>query len=180
METAMSPLADQVLGLEVGSTSAAFLVVLAVHLPAGLFCVITGAAAALTPKTSPRHLRLGRAYYRGLIVVGATAVLLAAQRWDHDAHLLALAVLCLLAATTGVVMRRRNLSGHTGHIVAMGSSYVVLLTAFYVDNGPSLPGWRSLPTPALWLLPSVIAVPLIWRAVRRHRSPRPTGQPASR
>jgi len=27
----------------------------------------------------------------------------------------------------------------------MGVSYIVLLTAFYVDNGKSLPLWKELP-----------------------------------
>ena len=31
------------------------------------------------------------------------------------------------------------------HIAGMAVSYILLLTAFYVDNGPHLPLWRSLP-----------------------------------
>src|SRR5713226_5732494 len=31
------------------------------------------------------------------------------------------------------------------HIVGMGLSYVLLLTAFYVDNGKNLPLWNRLP-----------------------------------
>ena len=30
------------------------------------------------------------------------------------------------------------------HITGMGTSYVLLLTAFYVDNGKNLPLWRDL------------------------------------
>jgi hypothetical protein len=45
-----------------------------------------------------------------------------------------------------------------------------MLTAFYVDNGPNLPLWDHLPTWAFWLLPSVVAAPVIARAIRRHRN----------
>jgi hypothetical protein len=44
----------------------------------------------------------------------------------------------------------------------------LLLTAFYVDNGKSLPLWRWLPPIAYWLLPAAVGVPLIVRAFLRH------------
>jgi len=44
----------------------------------------------------------------------------------------------------------------------------VLLTAFYVDNGPHLPVWDRLPAIAYWTLPSLVGLPLVIRAVRRH------------
>ncbi len=50
----------------------------------------------------------------------------------------------------------------------MGSSYILLLTAFYVDNGRNLPLWRSLPSLTYWLLPAAVGVPLIVRALLRH------------
>jgi hypothetical protein len=50
----------------------------------------------------------------------------------------------------------------------MGLSYVLLLTAFYVENGSSLPLWDRLPTIAYWLLPSAIGAPIIMAALLRH------------
>jgi len=50
----------------------------------------------------------------------------------------------------------------------MGTSYVLLLTAFYVDNGKNLPLWKELPQIAFWLLPSVVGVPIILNALWRH------------
>jgi hypothetical protein len=55
----------------------------------------------------------------------------------------------------------------------MTSSYTVMLTAFYVDNGKNLPLADRLPGIAYWLLPAVIAAPLIVRSLRRHRQPDP-------
>jgi hypothetical protein len=50
----------------------------------------------------------------------------------------------------------------------MGLSYILMLTAFYVDNGKNLPIWRELPQIAFWLLPAAIGIPLIVRALMRH------------
>lgn len=55
------------------------------------------------------------------------------------------------------------------HITGMGTAYIAMLTAFYVDNGRRLPLWNQLPTLALWLLPTVVGAPLLVRALRRHR-----------
>jgi hypothetical protein len=41
----------------------------------------------------------------------------------------------------------------------MGMSYILLLTAFYVYNGKSLPLWKELPPFAYWILPGAIGVP---------------------
>jgi len=51
----------------------------------------------------------------------------------------------------------------------MSGSYVVLLTAFYVDNGKNLPLWDRLPSAAYWILPALVAAPLIARSLHRHR-----------
>jgi hypothetical protein len=50
----------------------------------------------------------------------------------------------------------------------MGLSYVLLLTAFYVDNGKSLPLWNALPPWAFWVLPLAIGTPFIIHALVRH------------
>ena len=51
----------------------------------------------------------------------------------------------------------------------MGGAYIALFTGFYVDNGPHLPLWDRLPHLAYWLLPSMVGVPLILRALARRR-----------
>ena len=51
---------------------------------------------------------------------------------------------------------------------ALAVSYILLLTAFYVDNGPHLPLWRSLPPLAYWVLPSIVGLPILIWALRRH------------
>ena len=170
--------ASRILGDEVGSTAPAFLAVLAVHVVAGLAAVITGAIAALARKGSPRHIRAGRWYYRAITTVFATAAALAAMRWTQDWYLLILGAAAFAAATAGYLHRRRHRPGDTGHIAGMGIAYTVMLTAFYVDNGPHLPLWDRLPTLAFWLLPSAIAAPIITRAIIRARNKAPALRPA--
>ena len=172
--------ASRILGDQVGSTAPAFLAILAIHVLAGLTAVITGAAAALAGKGSPRHIRAGRWYYRAITTVFATATGLAVMRWAQDYYLFILGAVAFTAATTGYLHRRRHRPGDTGHIAGMGIAYTAMLTAFYVDNGPHLPLWDRLPTLAFWLLPSVIAAPIIGRAVIRARGRPPRPGPAAR
>ena len=42
----------------------------------------------------------------------------------------------------------------------MATSYVLMLTAFYVDNGKNLPVWRDLPHIAYWIVPATVGLPL--------------------
>jgi len=60
----------------------------------------------------------------------------------------------------------------------MGAAYIVMLTAFYVDNGPHLPLWDHLPILAFWLLPGAIGAPLTARAIIRARRVRHSQEPA--
>jgi hypothetical protein len=92
-------------------------------------------------------------------VVVASAAWLAALRWPRDAYLLVLGTLSLTAATLGRTARRHRWRWQRWrwiglHLVGMSASYILLLTAFYVDNGKNLPVWRSLPHLAYWLLPA--------------------------
>lgn len=169
--------AARVLGIEVGSTTPVFLAVLAVHVPAGTTSVITGAIAALSRKRPGRHPHAGTLYYWSLTVTFVSLVALSALRWPHDAHLLAIGTLGYTAANIGVLARRRHWHGWPTwprvHATAMAISYIVLFTGFYVDNGPNLPLWDRLPHVAYWLLPTVIGVPFLLRALHRTTRLRP-------
>jgi len=155
--------------IEAPSDSPVFLVVLAVHVVAGVTCVVTGIVAMLSRKRPGRHPRFGTVYYRGLSVVFTTAAVLSALRWAEDKHLFILGTLSFAAAALGRTALRRRWRGWIGlHISGMGLSYIVLLTAFYVDNGPNLPLWKDLPPIAYWLVPSAVGIPLIIRALLQH------------
>ena len=161
--------ASSVLGIYVGSSAPLFLAILAVHVPAGTVAVFNGVAAAVSPKDSARHARFGRRYCYALGVVFVTAIGLAALRWRQDGYLVVLGTVAVAAATFGVLHRRRGRPGDTAHIVGMGGSLAVFLTAFYVDNGPHLPLLNHLPSVVFWAVPNTVAAALIIRAVRRAR-----------
>lgn len=158
-----------VAGILIPTNDPKFLAILAIHIPAGLLCVVAGATAMLSRKARGNHTRAGTLYYRSLMVVFATMSALAALRWAQDYHLFILGFLSFAAAVAGrQFVNRRGRWRVRAHIIGMGTSYVLLLVAFYVDNGPNLPVWRSLPSVAYWGLPLLLGAPLIVRAVISH------------
>jgi hypothetical protein len=168
-------LAVSVPGADVVREGPVLAAVLAVHVAAGLTCVVAGALAASARKRPGRHPVAGRVYLGGLAVVVVTAATMAVARWPHNAHLLAIAFVAGALALAGWRARRNRRPGWvTRHAIGLGGSYIALLTGFYVDNGPQLPVWDRLPDWTFWVLPSAVGVPLIVRAVRRF------GRPAGR
>jgi hypothetical protein len=158
-----------VLGIPIPSSSPLFLTIVAVHVVAGIVCTISGIVAMSTPKRAGRHPSAGAVYYWGLVVVFLTTAALSVLRWSENTHLLALGILSFTAGVLGRLARRRGWPGWLRvHVTAMAVSYIVLLTAFYVDNGPNLPGWRSLPPLAHWLLPGLVGLPILGWVLRRH------------
>jgi hypothetical protein len=94
---------------------------------------------------------------------------LSVVRWAHNFHLFILGALSLIAATVArVALRQRWRSWIRLHITGMGFSYILMLTAFYVDNGQNLPVWRELPQIAFWLLPAGLGMPILIRALLKH------------
>ena len=156
-------------GIPLPSDTPLFLALIAIHVLAGLTCVVAGAVAMLSPKRRGRHPSAGRIYYWALAVVSATMAVLAAFRWSEDWPLFVLGALSFACATFGRSARRRLWRNWARlHMTGMGGSYILLLTAFYVDNGKNLPLWRSLPQAAFWILPSAIGLPIWAWAFLRH------------
>lgn len=158
-----------VAGIDIPSTSPIFLTIVAIHVLMGLTCIITGAVAMLSPKRRGRHPTFGTIYFWCLSAVFASATSLSIVRWAQDYHLFILGTLSFMAALGGRIVRRHRWPGWIRlHVTGMGLSYVLLLTAFYVDNGKNLPLWKELPPIAFWLLPGAIGIPIIIYALFRH------------
>lgn len=122
-----------------------------------------------TPKRAGRHPAAGTVYYWALVVVFLTMAALSFLRWPENTHLFVLGILSFGTGTIGRMARRRLWHGWLRlHIASMAISYILLLTAFYVDNGPHLPLWRSLSSLAYWLLPSLVGLPVLIWALKRH------------
>jgi uncharacterized membrane protein len=161
--------ATTVLGIEIPSASPLFLAIVGIHVLLGFGAVIAGAIAMLSKKGKPRHIASGQTYFWCLTALFVSASALALMRWAEDYPLFVLGSFAFAAATFGRSAARRKWSGWPRlHITSMGSSYVLMLTAFYVDNGKSLSIWRDLPSIAYWIMPAAVGLPIILRALLFH------------
>lgn len=158
-----------VFGVPVPSVDPVFLAVVRFHIVVGAACVAAGVIAMLSHKGRGRHSKFGTIYYWCLAVVVASATVLSMVRWAENYHLFFLGALSLMAATVARTALRQRWRNWVGlHITGMGMSYIVMLTAFYVDNGKHLPLWKELPQMAFWLLPVALGLPLIVRTLWNH------------
>jgi uncharacterized membrane protein len=165
----MSESSTAIAGIVIPSTSPVFLGVVVFHVVVALVCVITGFVAMMSQKGPGRHHDFGRVYYWFLLAVFVSASALSFMRWEHNQILFALGLLAFTLATIGRAARRRLWRLWMPiHIGGMGTSYIVLLIAFYVDNGQNLPLWRDLPTFSYWLIPLAIGLPIVIWATIRH------------
>jgi hypothetical protein len=148
-----------------------FFLPLVVHALAALTTGVTGGITFSRPKRSARHPKWGVRYLWAYTVVFLTALLLSVQHFPTDAYLVVLATLGYGAALGGYGARRfrqqpmmRRVLGNqwiVAHIVGMIGSYVVLWTAFSVDNAHLIPGLKQFPTLMFWVLSTVIALPFL-------------------
>jgi hypothetical protein len=158
-----------VFGIPVPSTDPVFVAIVRFHIIVGVVAVALGVAAMLSAKGRGRHSTFGTLYYWSLAVLVASASGLAVVRWAENDHLFFLGASSLAAATIArTALRRRWRNWVRVHITGMGSSYILMLTAFYVDNGKNLPLWRELPQLMFWLLPAACGLPLVIWAILRH------------
>ncbi|HWI79925.1 MAG TPA: hypothetical protein VNS31_12050 [Ramlibacter sp.] len=159
-----------ILGIPVPSTDPVFLAIVGVHILFGLAAVTAGAVAMLSKKGRGRHSKLGTIYFWCLFGVFITMSALAFMRWAENYPLFVLGALSFGAALFGrTAVRRHWRPWPRLHLAGMGASYIVMLTAFYVDNGKNLPLWKELPEIAFWILPSLVGVPILAYAWLRHR-----------
>lgn len=154
-----------------------FFLPLVVHALAGLTSGVTGAVAFSVLKRSGRHGWWGTGYLWAYTVVFLTATILSVQHWPADAYLFALATIGYGCALGGYWVRRSHqhpllmrLFGQQWivvYIIGMIGSYVILWTAFFVDNAHLIPGLKLLPTLVFWTLPTIIAPPFIALSLSR-------------
>jgi hypothetical protein len=156
-------------GIPIPSDAPLFLTLVAIHVVAGLTAVTTGIIAMMSDKRAAHHPLFGVWYYRSVVLAFITMAVLSAMRWAYAYHLFILGALALTAVVVGRQTAPSRSAGRIRvHVTAMALSYVLLLTAFYVDNGPNLPLWRRLPHLTYWVLPILVGAPLIVRVLLTH------------
>lgn len=165
-----------------------FFLPLVVHALAGLLTGVIGVITFSRPKRSERHPTWGVRYLWAYTVVFLTAIMLSVQHWPADASLFFLATLGYAFALEGYVARRfrstlwlRVLGKQwvVAHIIGMIGSYVVLWTAFYVDNAHLIPGLKQLPTFTFWVLPTLVSLPFLVVSLSRFIPRTDTSSPSS-
>ena len=162
--------ADTFQGIFVPQSDRLFLVFVGIHIVFGLTAVVSGALTALARKERGPHPKRGKVYYYALCGVFVTAIILATIRWPHDVLFASLGTAAFGLATFGRIARHKQWRYWPYvHGPRMGLSYILLLTVFYLDNGPHLPFWKNLPHWAYWVLPLVVGIPLILLALLRFR-----------
>lgn len=156
-------------GIPIPSTNPLFLGIVAIHIMFGLAAIVTGATAMLLLKARGSHSSFGIAYFWCLFGVFITMTALALAHWQEDYDLFILGGLSFSAAWLGrTALLQRWHQWPRWHLVSMGASFILMLTAFYVDNGKNLPFWRNLPQITFWFMPTVIGTPIILYVLRTH------------
>lgn len=161
-----------------------FFLPLVVHALAALTTGVTGVITFSRPKRSVRHPTWGIRYLWAYTVVFLTAILLSVQHLPTDGYLIVLATLGYGFALAGYGARRfrqepwmRGMLDNqwiVAHIVGMIGSYIILWTAFYVDNAHLIPGLNRLPLLTFWVFPTLIGLPFIAWSLSRFASKRDT------
>lgn len=156
-------------GIVIASVSPLFLSIVALHVAVALVAVLAGLLAMLSPKLPGRHPRYGRLYLWSLFGVFISASALSFMRWEQNYPLFTIGTIALaLAFMARTAVRARWPAWSRLHLIGMGSSYTLLLIAFYVDNGKNLPLWRDLPAASYWAMPAAVGILLIVRTLLRH------------
>jgi uncharacterized membrane protein len=132
-------------GIVIPSTDPAFVgVVVGVHIPLGIACVVMGASAMLSRKGRGRHSRFGTIFFWCLLALFVSATFLSIMRWPENYHLFILGAVSFGCAWFGrSALQLRWPNWIRLHIAGMSLSYVFMLIAFYVDNGKQLPVWKD-------------------------------------
>jgi hypothetical protein len=158
-----------IFGLPVPSTDKFFLAIVVIHILIALVAVVSGLFAMLVNKTSTRHPFFGTVYFWSMWLSFFCIVILSIMRWPHNGHLLGIGILAIGFTYGGNRMTKaKNKNWSRFHTIYMGSSYIFLLTGFYVDNGKNLPFWKLFPQWFFWIFPALVGIPIIVYALWKN------------
>ncbi len=158
-------------GIFVPSNEPLFLWIVGFHIALGVLCVVAGAVAMLGKKVRGTHSLFGSIYFWTLNVLFCSATILAFMRWQENKYLFFIGLFSVFSALVGRNAIRGKWTNHLKfHIPGFGISYVLMLIAFYVDNGKHLPIWMDINPIFYWALPTIVGVPIIVWAMSKHKA----------
>jgi hypothetical protein len=146
---------------------------LVIHILAGTICLITGAVAAWARKRKGMHTIAGEIYHGAYVFIFITSITMAILHWEKSAYLFFIGIFSYGLALFGYLarkLRRRNWIAK--HIGGMLGSYIGVITAVLVVNGPKIPVLNEIPPLLLWFLPTIIGTPLIARVGKKYKKAR--------
>jgi hypothetical protein len=156
-------------GIPVPSTDNTFLTVVVIHILLSLVSVISGLIAMVSDKGSRIHRMSGRSYLFSMLAAFGTVTILAVMSWPRNTHLLLIGTSAAVLTYIGFRLAKVKIRNWTRlHTVLMGSSYILLLTGFYVDNGKNLPFWNQFSQTFFYVFPASIGIPIIVYTLLKH------------
>ena len=136
--------------------------VLALHIAAGALGLILGPIAMAATKRPGLHTRTGEVYHWVVLLVCATAGLLALSDWQRNGFFLPVAVGSYAFAVLGYVSAKRRWPGWLrAHLAGQGGSYIAMVTALLLVNWQTLTGSPGPASVWAWTLPTVAGTPII-------------------
>ncbi|QOS97727.1 DUF2306 domain-containing protein [Brevibacterium sp. JNUCC-42] len=139
-----------------------FQMIIALHIVAGIVCLITGLLAIMMRKKRDPHTIYGEIYHGSYAVIFLTSIVTAIWHWEQSAYLFFIALFSYGLALYGYLARKRRWTEWLGkHINGMLGSYIGVITAVLVVNQTKIPVLNQWPSLLVWLLPTIIGSPLI-------------------
>lgn len=146
-----------------------FYLLLTAHIAAGAVCLLTGPLAGFSKKRKGKHTILGLIYFWSYTLVFLSAVIMAIIHWEKSAYLFYIAFFSFSFALIGYfAAKQRKPNWISWHIGGMLGSYIGIVTATLVVNSSHIPIISNLPVLAVWLLPTIIGTPIIFKIGRKY------------
>lgn len=142
--------------------------ILVSHVAAGMIALIVGLVAMSAKKYSKIHRGSGQIYFWLVSFVCLTGAILPFFNWSKNWWLFLVSVFSYYFAFTGWRAEKKRVEGWIKeHIRGMLGSYVAMVTAFVVVNIHRFKFLSGIPSIFFWILPTVVAVPMIRMTVNK-------------
>lgn len=145
-----------------------FNIALTLHAVAGFFGLVIGPIAMYSKKSKGLHTKSGVVYVIFMTAVCVSGAILSILEWQRNWWLLFVAIFSYWFCWRGYnAAKFKNRGWLKYHISGMLGSYVAMLTAFIVVNVGRVTFLNKIPIMFFWIIPTIIAVPLIRRTVSK-------------